>query len=247
YYVPSNAVLAVAGHFNASEMLAMIAELFGEIPPQPEPTDSIPLEPPMGGERRIVVNGPGETELLYVAYRAPSADNPDFLPLAVLNSILAGAVSLILVGGGLSNQTSRLYRALVESNLAATLGATLSATIDPFLYHFGMAVRSDGSAESLLSALDDEMARLMQEPITQKELDKAIKQAQALHAYGNETSYRLAFGMGYAAVFPEIAWLQDPLGHLARVTIDQVMEAAHKYLDVSNRIVGFYKPNGGGG
>ena len=145
YYVSSNAVLTVAGHFKAAEMLELITELYGEIPDQPLSTDSIPSEPPIDGERRIVVDGPGETELLYVAYRAPSGDHPDFLPLAVLNSILAGAVSLILVGGSLSNQTSRLYRALVEGDLAATLGATLSVTSDPNLYQLGMAVRSDRS------------------------------------------------------------------------------------------------------
>jgi zinc protease len=242
YYVPSNAVLAVAGHFNAAELLDSIEKLFGSIPAKVQPIDATPVEPPLDQERRIFVQGPGETEIVEIAYRAPSATHPDFLPMAILDSILAGASSLYLVGGVLPNRTSRLYQSLVEGDLAASVGGNLSATIDPYLYRLGLTVRSDRTAEEALAALDDEIARLVDSPISQAELDKAIKQAQALLAYGSETSSRLAFAAGYAAIFPEIDWLQDPLARLSQVTVDQVLEAARTYLLTAHRVVGFYKP-----
>jgi zinc protease len=40
----------------------------------------------------------------------------------------------MMSGGGLSNKTSRLYRALVERELSVSISGGLQATIDPFLY-----------------------------------------------------------------------------------------------------------------
>ena len=87
----------------------------GAVRPDPlgSPRRSLPRrpEPPQHGERRVDVEGPGETAYLEVAYHAPAGADPDFFPLAVLDSVLAGASSLNLFGGGISNKTSRLYRA----------------------------------------------------------------------------------------------------------------------------------------
>ena len=63
------------------------------------------------------MSGPGETTYLQVAYRAPAANRPDFFACTVLDSLLTGPTSLNMFGGGgISNKTSRLYRALVERN-----------------------------------------------------------------------------------------------------------------------------------
>jgi zinc protease len=245
YYVPSNAVLAIAGDFQSRPMLARVRELFGDLPSgRPTPGPPIPAEPEQRGEKRVVVEGPGETAYLDLAYHVPGATHDDFFALSVLDSALAGASSLNLFGGGISNKTSRLYRALVERELAASVGGGLAATIDPYLYSIQATVRPDRTPERTLQAYDDEVARLLDHPVSADEIAKAIKQARALFAYGSESITNQAFWLGYSEIFADYAWFESYLERIAGVTPGEVHAAAQKYLVPSNRVVGIYHPSG---
>ena len=110
YYRPNNALIAVAGDFDRDDMLERLKELYGGHPAG----DAVPRinrpEPPQKGEHRLIVEGPGETRLVNVAYHTPPAAHPDFFPLLILDSLLTGPQGLNLFGGGgVSNKTSRLY------------------------------------------------------------------------------------------------------------------------------------------
>ncbi|MEW6093321.1 MAG: pitrilysin family protein, partial [Chloroflexota bacterium] len=94
YYAPNNAVLAVAGDFEAESMLRRIRELYEAIPTGVVPPRLARPEPEACGEHRLMVEGPGETTYLQVSYRAPASNDPDFFPLTVLDSLLAGPSSL---------------------------------------------------------------------------------------------------------------------------------------------------------
>ncbi len=141
YYLPNNAILAVAGDFQWRPMLARIRELFGGLAPAAAPPQSTRPEPAQRGERRVSVEGPGETAYVEVAYHVPPASDPEFFPLIVLDSVLSGPSNFNLFGAGISNKTSRLYRALVETELAASVGGGMAATIDPYLYSIVATVR----------------------------------------------------------------------------------------------------------
>ena len=246
FYVPSNALIAVAGDFRARPMLERLRRLYGRLPARPKPRALVRPEPEMAGERRVVVEGPGETTYLELAYRAPAATHADFFPLAVLDSILAGASSLNLFGGGLSNKTSRLYRALVQGDLAASISGDLTATIDPYLYGLRATVRPGVSAETVLARIDEEIRRLQAEPIGGDDLAKAVKQARALFAYGSESITNQAFWLGYSEMFADYEWFETYLKRLARVTADDVLRVARAYLRPSQRVVGIYLPAQGG-
>lgn len=246
YYVPSNAVLAIAGDFSPTSVLKKIRKLFGTIPKQPKPDFTSRQEPDQSGERRVVVEGPGETPFLQVAYRAPQADHPDFFPLAVLDSILSGPSSLNLFGSSISNKTSRLYQALVEGEIAAGVYGNLSATIDPFTYTIAATIRPDRDPDAALKIFDQEIQRLLQERIQSDELTKAIKQAKAMFAYGSESTTNQAFWLGYSEMFATYDWFENYLDRIVEVTADQVMEVAQKYLLPAKRVVGVYHPTSGG-
>ena len=100
HYVPSNAVLVVAGDFNTRRMLNQIREIFGPLPKAPVPQHMSRPEPLQSGERIVNVSGPGGTHYLKIAYHAPAAKDDDFLPLTVLGSVLAGASSFNFFAGG---------------------------------------------------------------------------------------------------------------------------------------------------
>ncbi|MBV6451974.1 MAG: putative zinc protease [Anaerolineales bacterium] len=245
FYVPNNAILAIAGDFETGKMLARIKELFEPIPAGKEPTRVARPELPQNGEVRLAMEGPGSTSYVQVCYRFPAASHPDFFPLAVLDSLLAGPSNLNMFSGGISNKTSRLYRALVDKELAVSVHGGAQVTIDPFLYGITMTIHPKRKPEEALAALDKEIKRVQEEKISKEEIARAIKQARALFAYGSENITNQAFWMGYAEIFARYEWFQTYLDKLAKVTAKDIQRVANEYFKPQSRVVGTYVPLGG--
>ena len=245
YYTPGNAILAIAGDFKAEEMLAQIKQLYKNIPGAPLPPHPAKPEPPLSGERRVDIKGPGETTFLKIAYRAPAASHADYFAFTLLDSLLTGPSSLSMVGGGgISNRTSRLYRLLVEKELAVHVGGSLQATIDPFLYEITATIHPKQTPEAVLAAIDAEIKRLQGEPISIEEITRAVKQARALFAYSSENITNQAFWLGYAEIFANYDWFTTYLDQLSKVTTTDLLHTAQKYLQPAQRVVGTYIPDG---
>jgi zinc protease len=245
FYNPANAVVALAGDFDASKMLVRLEELYGGIPSVPLPELKIEEEDQLGGERRVELAGPGETTYIQVSYRAPAANTPDFFALTVLDSLLSGPAGLNMFGGGgISNKTSRLYRALVEKELAVHVSGGLQATIDPFFYETNLTVHPNRTPAEILSAFDDEIKRLQEALISEDEVHRAIKQARALFAYSSENVTNQAFWMGFSEMFATYDWFSGYLDAMARVTPEDVQRIANSWLRSSSRVVGIYLPTG---
>jgi zinc protease len=245
YYVPNNAVMAVAGDFETDKMLARIKELFEPIPAGKEPTRLARVEPPQNGEVRLSVEGPGATTYAQVCYRFPAASHPDFFPLTVLDSLLAGPSNLNMFSGGISNKTSRLYRALVDKQLAVSIHGGSQATIDPFLYTISMTVHPKRKAEEALAAVEKEIQRVREEKVTKEEIARAIKQARALFAYGSENISNQGFWLGYSEMFANYEWFLTYLEKLSKVTVKDVQRVANEYFKPQSRVVGVYVPTEG--
>ena len=242
YYVPNNAVMAVAGDFDTKKMLTRIKELFEPIPVGKEPTRLTRIEPPQKGELRLSVEGPGETFYVQTCYRFPAASHPDFFPLSVLDSLLAGPSNLNMFSGGISNKTSRLYRALVDKELAVSIHGGAQATIDPFLYTISMTIHPKRDPEEALAALDKEIRRVREAKVTKEEIARAIKQARALFAYGSENITNQGFWLGYAEMYANYEWFLTYLDKLSRVTVKDVQRVANEYFRPQSRVVGIYIP-----
>ncbi len=248
YYTPGNAILAAAGDFKAEEMLAQIKEIYKNVPPAPLPSHPAQPEPPLTGQRHVEVKGPGETTFLKIAYRAPSASYADFFPFTLLDSLLTGPSSLSMFGGGgISNKTSRLYRLLVEKELAVHVGGSLQATLDPYLYEITATIHPKQTPEAVLAAIDAEIKRLQEEPISVAEITRAIKQARALFAYSSENITNQAFWLGYAEIFANYDWFINYLDQLSKVTTADLQQIAQEYLQPSRRVIGAYLPDGNQG
>jgi len=247
YYLPNNAVLAMAGDFNIDEMLTRISELYEAIPAGATPPRLQLPEPDQTEEVRLTVEGPGETVFLQAAYRAPAASNPDFFALAVLDSLLAGPSNLNMFGGGgISNKTSRLYRAIIDTELAVSVHGGSSATIDPFMYTFTLTAHPSSHLDKALAALDIELERLQNDLVSPAEVARAIKQARAMFAYGAENITNQAFWLGYAEMFASYEWFTTYLDKLSTVSPADVLQAAQTYFQPRSRVVGTYLPTGTG-
>lgn len=246
FYIPGNAVLALAGDFDSAAMLERVEALYWGIPAAEPPAPRTRQEPPQSGERRVSVEGPGETAYLQLAYHVPQATHPDFFPLAVLDSLLTGPSNLNMFGGGISNHTSRLYTLLVEGELAVGISGGMQATIDPYLYNILVTVHPQRAPEQVLQAVDAEIERLQAAPPPFEEVARAVKQARAIFSYGSESISNQAFWLGYAEMFANYEWFETYLEKLAAVTPEDVQRAAQLYFGRKNRVVGTYIPTGNG-
>ncbi len=239
YYAPNNAILAIAGDFNAGEIERITERYFGGIEAGPQIPAVTAVEPPQRGERRVVVEGAGQTDYLNVAFHIPAARHQDFFALTVLNAVLAGA-SGFLVGGGVTNHTSRLYQALVDKEFAIDINGGLMTTVDPGLYQLTATVWPGRTLAEVEGTLWAEIERLQESPVTQAELEKAQQQARALFAYASESTTHQAFWLGYSEIFADYEWFAHYLDNLAAVTTDDVQRVAQTYLRTQNRTTGWY-------
>ncbi len=74
----------------------------------------------------------------------------------------------------------------MEGEIAVSCFGTLQATHDPYLYSINLTVHPAHTPDEVLQAVDDELKRVMDSPVTQEEIARAIKQAKALFAYSSE-------------------------------------------------------------
>lgn len=245
HYVPNNAIVVVVGDFRPDEMLSRIRELFGGIRPGEVTSPVLRHEPPQLGERRVSVHGPGDTAYLTFAYRVPGATHPDYPALTLLNAAFAGGSSLGMFAGGGSNRSSRLYKALVQSELAAGAYGSLAPTIDPYLYTISAVVRSGRTLTEVETALDAELARLDADPVTQAELEKALKRARAHFIMAGESISGQAQLIGASeATTGDYLWFEAVLERLEQVTVEDIDRVRRVYLTPRGRTVGWYVPDG---
>ncbi len=242
YYTPNNAVAVLVGDVDTPHVLDRLRELFEPIPAGP----TLPMvrrpEPLQRGERRVVVQGPGNTAYLQACFHVPSAQDADFFPLLVMDAALSGPTTMAFSGGGGTNRSSRLYKALLETELAASVGGSLAVSRDPYVYNVSATVRVGRTLQEVEDRLWDTLAQVGGQSISEIELSKAIKQAKAQFAYAAEQVTNQAFWLGWAEVVSDYTWFESFIERLTAVTIQDVQRVAQKYLVPSNRTVGWYVP-----
>jgi len=78
--------------------------------------------------------------------------------------------------------------------------------------------------------------------VSEAELAKAIKQAQAMFAFSAESVSNLGFWYGFAEILDTYEWFENYIERLSAVTVADVQRVAQKVLARSNRTVGWYQP-----
>lgn len=243
YYTPNNAIITVAGSINAGETEHLINRYFGAIHSDESPPPVTAKEPAQRGERRIQVEGAGHTHYLDIAYHVPSANDEDSYALTVMNAILTGGSGFLVGRGNMTNHTSRLYRVLVDSELALDISGNLMTTIDPGLYRLTTTLWPGRDVTDLEETLFTEIDRLKNDFVTPNELVKAQQQARALFAYASESITYQAFWLGFTEQFSDYNWYLNYLDNIAAVTVEDIQRVAQTHLRTGNRTVGWYIGN----
>jgi zinc protease len=181
----------------------------------------------------VVVERPGNTTFVTLAYRVPPALHPDWMKLEVMDSILTGASGA---------KTSRMYQALVKTGVAAHTGGGLQETIDPYLYTLRATVSDNHTPEQTERALLEQLDHLLQDGVTEAELAKAKKQARASFAYSTESVTNQAYWLAQSAALGDIDWFSTYMDRLNAITREDVLSVAQTYLTPRRRITGWLIP-----
>src|SRR5260370_24060924 len=157
----NNSTLVMVGDFSAAEVLDNIHAEFDKHPAGPTPPKLQIEEQPQTGERRVSVSRPGPTHYVMLAYHAPQASHADAAAMVVLSSLLGGASSPIAWGGARGlGRSSRLYRALIDGEIASSVSAGYELTLDPYLFAIDATLRDGVEPARAEEAIARELATI---------------------------------------------------------------------------------------
>lgn len=221
WYAPNNAILIVAGDVTAEELRPIAERTYGQIDARPIPERVRTTEPPQIAPRRIEMRHERvQQPSLTRSYLAPSMNSDDKSTAYALE-----VLSELFGSGG----TSRLYRSLVvEQALAAGAGSYYRGTsLDLTNFRVYAAPRPDADLDALEAALDAEIDRLLQDGVSEDEVERVKKRmlAQAVYARDSLSDSIRAFGAALTTgltVEDVEAWPE----RIAAVTVEQVNQAA---------------------
>ena len=242
YYVPNNAIVVAAGDFETSALLDKLHATFGQLPRGEEVVPLRIEEPPQEGERRVVVRRPGATCYFSAAYHAPRATDADFFPCFVLSGVLGGASSLAAGGRASPGRSSRLYRALVEKELASGVHCSYFPMLDPYLFDISATVRPGVDIARVERAIFGEVERIASQPISDAEYEKVLKQTRAQYVYAEDGVSNHGYRLGMLEVVASYRMYDTFLENLEKVTKEDIQRVAAKYLAETNRTVGWFIP-----
>jgi zinc protease len=227
HYVASNALLIAVGDFSADRMMGEIERAFGEWTAGEVSTlDEPPLES-WRGRRVHVVHLPGTVQAhVAVANRAITRRHPDWTRLAVANAIYGGAFHSRLVANireekgytySPRSQAHALYRQGWFGTQAAVRNEVVAATLTEIFY---------------------EMDRMRALPVSGEELAEIQNYLTGVFSLGVATQDGLRGQLStvYLHELPE-DYLEKYRERVRGVTVEQVLEAARKWMDSANSLV----------
>ncbi len=232
YYAPNNATLVVVGAVKPAEVFALAEKHLGSIPSQPPPEPVRTQEPEQQGEKRVVVRRLAQAPLLQVAWHGVDAKDPDARALELLLRVLA------------DGDSSRLHRRLVEEErVAIRVGSHFYQTFDPSLVWLMVDLPPGGDVARVEKLLDEELAKVRAQGVTEAELRKAKNITVAEFWRGLETNSHRAQVLGSYEVFHgDWRKLFEAPERYEQVTGEQVRKAAARIFLPERRTVGVLVP-----
>jgi len=237
WYAPNNAVLVLSGDVTAAEVKPLVEKYYGKIPARTLPKRPKWTEPPQTADRRVTlkhkqVQQPSWSRRM-LAPSYSTGPQEDTYALQVLAEIL---------GGG---STSRLYKSLaVEQRKAASAGAWYDADArGPGTFGFYGAPRVGSSVEDIETLIDAEIAKLLEDGVTESEVKQAIQRLQDAAIFARDSISAPSRVLGNALVSGRTvedveAW-PDRIG---AVTVDAVNKAARSLLTGKGSVISILLP-----
>jgi zinc protease len=245
FYSPDNATLVVCGDFNVDEAKRLVEKHYGPLERWKNGRRAITTtEPPQRGERRVIVRREGNTPLLQIAYHSPAFGTDDYWLMLLFDALLSGPSGLNIFSGfaTAASHSSRLYKEIIEANLAAAAGAALLPVEQPYLYTMWSILNSANDFDTLENAFYQAIEDLIHRPVPKNEFNKAKTQLKAKIAFEQEGITNIAHQLGYYTTIGALEKYDTALETIDALALDDVKQAGLKYLGADNRTVGQFHP-----
>lgn len=238
YYTPDQLTIAIVGDVRAADAISLVDRYFGtwKNPRGLRPT--ITREPPQSGPRIQRVFFDAQPTLL-MGYHIPTYPDPDH--------VVTYAIAQLLANG----TTSRLYKRLVQRDkLATSVDTNTDYPGERYdsLFILSAAPRHPHTARQVASAMEEELARLTQEPVSDWELQKVRASVDVAVLDTLQTNGGMAGTLVYdQTIFGDWKYLLRFQDQIKRLSASDIQRAAQRYFRPENQTLAVLEPTGKGG
>ena len=233
-YVPNNSICVIVGDFDAKEARKKVEMAFGPWKRTALEPVYYPQEPEQVAPREVEREFAVKKTTCYLAWPSMAVTDKDVFAADVL-SLIAG-----------HGKTSRLYRRLVEEEqIVESVGTSNWTPEDKGLFMCSMVLDYE-KLDRAIELVEEELAKLKKELVTEKELKRAIALVVSGTVRQRETIEGIADSIGSGELRvgnPGFDEYYD--AEIKKVTAEQVREAARKFLRRQHRNKVVFRPKDG--
>ena len=230
HYAPNNAVLAVTGNLSWDETRRLADKWFGPIPRRDIARRTLPQEPEQTEERRLTVERDVPLDALYMAFRMCGRGEADYYAFDALSDILS------------NGRSSRLTRHLVqERKLFSNIDAYVSGSRDAGLLYINGKPSSGTTLEEAEAAVWEELERLVQEPVDERELEKVKNKFESTQIFGNINYLNVATNLAWFELTGKAEDIDREVERYRAVNVGQLQAVARRAFRRTNANVLYYR------
>ncbi|MDH4055584.1 MAG: insulinase family protein, partial [Gammaproteobacteria bacterium] len=239
HYHPANGVLAIVGDIDSAQTLSRVTELFGEFP-QRAPT-ALPhtLEPEQQGERRVRVRGSSPGRQFMIAYRAPSANDPDFPAFLVAQSLLGASSG---VNFNQNDWGTPVRKGSVLDGAATGITTWYPPSAQNYVFVIGGFADAGASEASIEQEIERRIESLRRRTVSDKRLSSAVNEVLEQLVFDVETTEAAAHQLAYFEGLGALETLLELPDRVAAVTPREVKSVLSRYLSPERRSIAWYEP-----
>lgn len=232
YYQPNNAILSVVGNISAERVFALAEEWFGDIPARAVPERKYTAELPQRSKRFLEINADVPLDTFFMAFHMCGRMDPEYYATDLLSDILA------------SGRSSRFYQNLYKGKeLFSQLDAYISASFDPGLLIIEGRPEKGVDLEKAASAVWEELENLVEEGITEEELEKVKNKAVSGLVFAEVNILNKAINLAYYELLGDAEMINQQKANYQKVQAEDILAVARKILKHDNECLLFYKAN----
>lgn len=223
FYVPSNAILVVAGAVKLAEVKKMVAQWFGPIPSGKKPVRNLPLEPAQVQEKRQVVEANVPLNALYMAFHMPARRDAGYYAADLLSDILS------------RGNSSRLYLNLLKNKqLFSDINAYHLGSIDPGLFVLEGKPVPGVSMETAEQAIWTELESLKKDLVSPEELIKVKNKLETTMEFSEMSLLDKAMNLAYFELLGKAEDLNHETEKYWAVSAEEIRQQAQQIFRKEN-------------
>ncbi|WP_394371775.1 M16 family metallopeptidase [Salegentibacter tibetensis] len=233
YYGPNNATLVVAGDIEIKETKKMIEKYFAEVPEGNE-VERVSIEEEPITETITATEYDSNIQIpakLFV-YRTPSMKEKDAYILDMISSILT------------DGRSSRMYKKMVDEDKTALQVLAFPRSQEDYgTYVMGALALGETPLDTLAASMDEEIAKLQNELISEKEYQKLQNKFENRFVNSNSSIQGIASSLAtYNVLYGNTDLINEEIEIYRDITREDIKRVANEYLNENQRLELDYLP-----